>query len=655
MSDVNYSDDPSALTPASLAAIRNRLQPQVMLQPVDHDPFAEVPGVGVVPTAVPAAARAVGEGMASWAAAPGNVYRGQQPQVPGQWSDEDEARAQLNASGQYQWGPETATMMVGGGSPFAEEGAIGTAGGKLARSALPMDEASRMARAAEQGYTIDAFHGTQTPQEITEFQTGNIYNEQGDLIHQGSLDPNAFLGPHFAKEPSVANKFAAGKGAIGYGDWLTSRFAEGNPAVYPVKLQGTNIRKFDSEDDLSAHLYRQNANSPEIDSILENDHDGDLDAGGEKYDSDPKYRAEVNRQAVLKEAGYDEPSSETAQQLADGFRGELDKHGVTLLQYPNEVEGGTSYVSLAPPRSRFAAFDPANADKDFLLGSGSTDKRLSGALTGLNATQGIRAYHGSPYDFERFDLSKIGTGEGAQAYGHGLYFAENPAVAQSYKESLEQPTATGFLDKVSGETISRDELVNKIRQETGAVKAPSDLIQGWTESAANRLLNNQPGIPEYASNFSGDERKALEHIFTTASRFEPQYQRGKTYEVNINADPEHFLDWDKPLSEQPHILEKAPQLVEAAKQEAYSRALGATHQDRADQLWAMVKDPTQATGEFAMRGFAGGDRPSAEDITAKLRDAGIPGIKYLDQGSRGQGAGTSNYVVFNDKLIDIVK
>ena len=39
--------------------------------------------------------------------------------------------------------------------------------------------------------------------------------------------------------------------------------------------------------------------------------------------------------------------------------------------------------------------------------------------------QGIRAYHGSPHDFDKFDLSKIGTGEGAQAYGHGLYFAEN--------------------------------------------------------------------------------------------------------------------------------------------------------------------------------------------------------------------------------------
>ncbi len=45
----------------------------------------------------------------------------------------------------------------------------------------------------------------------------------------------------------------------------------------------------------------------------------------------------------------------------------------------------------------------------------------------------IKAYHGSPHDFDKFDLSKIGTGEGAQAYGHGLYFAENEGVAKSYK------------------------------------------------------------------------------------------------------------------------------------------------------------------------------------------------------------------------------
>lgn len=52
-----------------------------------------------------------------------------------------------------------------------------------------------------------------------------------------------------------------------------------------------------------------------------------------------------------------------------------------------------------------------------------------------NAMRGIIAYHGSPHSFDKFDLSKIGTGEGAQAYGHGLYFAESEPVARSYRDA----------------------------------------------------------------------------------------------------------------------------------------------------------------------------------------------------------------------------
>jgi hypothetical protein len=52
------------------------------------------------------------------------------------------------------------------------------------------------------------------------------------------------------------------------------------------------------------------------------------------------------------------------------------------------------------------------------------------------ARQGIRAYHGSPYSFDEFSTSQIGTGEGAQAYGRGLYFAESEDVARQYKNNL---------------------------------------------------------------------------------------------------------------------------------------------------------------------------------------------------------------------------
>jgi hypothetical protein len=236
--------------------------------------------------------------------------------------------------------------------------------------------------------------------------------------------------------------------------------------------------------------------------------------------------------------------------------------------------------------------------------------------------QGIRAYHGSPYDFERFDLSKVGSGEGAQAYGHGLYFAQSPDVAAQYKHST-----SDLRDwPIKGEN-------------------PDWRVPSWV----GKTINSSPrGLDDMIENFSNrvEQAKAENHwnvgglqdivdALSAVKAGKAELQKpGHQYEVAINADAEHFLDWDRPLSEQPHVLEKAPQLLEAAKQEAYQRALAATHQDRADQLWTMVKDPTQAPGEFAMRGMAGGNRPSEQQITAQLREAGIPGIRYLDQGSR---------------------
>ena len=50
------------------------------------------------------------------------------------------------------------------------------------------------------------------------------------------------------------------------------------------------------------------------------------------------------------------------------------------------------------------------------------------------------AYHGSPYNFDKFTLEHIGEGEGAQAYGYGLYFALNKEAAEGYKNKLKDLT-----------------------------------------------------------------------------------------------------------------------------------------------------------------------------------------------------------------------
>ena len=98
----------------------------------------------------------------------------------------------------------------------------------------------------------------------------------------------------------------------------------------------------------------------------------------------------------------------------------LGQNAVSALSVPGEVWKG----NLDPTSDE-------GMDRAIGLAQMITEApRGGGAGSGTVLGSGIRAYHGSPYDFDRFDMSKIGTGEGAQAYGHGLYFAENPAVAR---------------------------------------------------------------------------------------------------------------------------------------------------------------------------------------------------------------------------------
>ena len=90
-------------------------------------------------------------------------------------------------------------------------------------------------------------------------------------------------------------------------------------------------------------------------------------------------------------------------------------------------------------------------------------------------------WHGSPYDFDEFDLGSIGGGLGTQAFGWGLYFTENKNVAEKYK--VERKSKNKFT--LNGNDIPI-EYVPVIEQIFGGIN-----VENNKESLLNRLVLNR--------------------------------------------------------------------------------------------------------------------------------------------------------------------
>jgi len=286
-------------------------------------------------------------------------------------------------------------------------------------------------------------------------------------------------------------------------------------------------------------------------------------------------------------------------------------------------------------------------------------------------TPGIIAFHGSAADFDGFKLEKIGTGEGAQAYGYGLYFSDKEAIAEWYRNTLSSMGVDPQPLKDAGMTVTEEMMAaSYIRTSNSAEDAAKD----WA---------NWHGKP-----FNDD----LIDTFKAA-----QVSDGKMYKVGIAAKPDDLLDYDLPFSEQtPTIqaaLKKAGYKTErnmVVKEDGDNRfGVYETNDDGTETLLKHFTEPMLFKGPLekqaqdfiveqnaellnnngaqildvlasgiAQKGLhlPGGKKKDAERLASNaLVKAGIPGIKYLDNTSR-DGAGTSNnYVIFDDSMIKILE
>ena len=284
----------------------------------------------------------------------------------------------------------------------------------------------------------------------------------------------------------------------------------------------------------------------------------------------------------------------------------------------------------------------------------------------------IKAYHGTPHLFDRFDMSKIGTGEGAQSYGHGLYLAQDPSIAESYRKKLSDAE---YKTKRGG-----------------------DLPYGW-KSSINEMRRNGKSHEDVVNFLQGIAEKQTHPNWKAAKKLNERIQKGnvvysdpgRIYETSIqwpNAEREaidplgehHLLDWDQPA--EGYVQESIPRKIRELQNAR--DAISSKYVDdefNPDDLFSNTYSFPSNEDKAAMdkiaeeivmhknmsNAFEKGAEGSViynklikmlgspEKASEYLHTLDIPGIKYLDASSRNTDKGTRNFVTFGDEYPQIVK
>lgn len=277
-------------------------------------------------------------------------------------------------------------------------------------------------------------------------------------------------------------------------------------------------------------------------------------------------------------------------------------------------------------------------------------------------------YHGSPHVFDKFALSAIGTGEGAQAHGWGLYFAGNKETAERYREKLSRgiPRPDDVLIYDGKEYLPGDKSIMR-----EALDYVND--RGSKDKAARVLAKLKDDSEFYAKFWKDNEKyvaenkKSAEHyaeLLRIVEGLDPKkftFKKGKLYEVEI-PESELLLDENKTFNQQP----KHVQDILLAE---FKRAVANDGLEFAAEKTATLAD----TNARVLQNFIYGEQmqgwslynglvsvrnaqtglPDRADLGARfvsgwLNRIGIKGITY-----NGRQDGQC-YVIFDDKAVDIL-
>lgn len=355
------------------------------------------------------------------------------------------------------------------------------------------------------------------------------------------------------------------------------------------------------------------------------------------------------------------------------------------LNDQENVPASTDYVAFDSVQVKSATqnrgtYDPKNPDITFSIAS-AQDQGLfhdghfeagNAVITEPGVTFSITALHASPHSFRKFDTAFMGKGEGAQAYGWGLYFAENPEVNRSYLNQFAQDKATWRFRELEASNVDdmarglRDRIVfpeHVNRFEPGVLDAVYSVLgdlsdargdKGKIEAIKEELREDIRINEGYSDQYPQAKRQAdaeniaYQYLLDHLDEIEVRTGMPSNYRVELNV--EDYLDfmeggellfWDKGYGSST-TSRIGDWLLDEGKEEAYS----------------LFNDKDPENGYW----MGGKIYRSLEDALGSPREAsefllrhGVKGIRYADGFSRwkAEEKQTYNYVIFDGNDIKI--
>jgi hypothetical protein len=268
---------------------------------------------------------------------------------------------------------------------------------------------------------------------------------------------------------------------------------------------------------------------------------------------------------------------------------------------------------------------------------------------------GIIAFHGSGSDFNKFSLNKIGTGEGAQAFGYGLYFTDSEDIAKFYKNQVSKTvfeTVDGKrfdpYDVVDGvrtiQNLNIRAFISKDGDVDGAISLAKNLIKN-IPSAEDYKVNNLP-IQGYDT--AKKDLQLLEKIKRKGGLIKKQ---GRIYKVGLAPKSDELLDYDLPLGQQNKFIKQRLSKVanEMTVDDAINLGFDPFDFGKNDKAAINAAKKEMLKDDQSVQAFLNnwqafrGEQGAGEKL---LNKHGIKGIKYLDNASRN---------TFGGKLLGINK